>query len=60
MSFVRLNKDGERQGGREEGEKCVRLRLIDEAGRKRKKKAAVVKIERVGNTRGYIHDSVRT
>lgn len=32
------------------GKKCVRVRLIDEAGRKRKKKAVAVKIERAGDT----------
>lgn len=32
------------------GKKCVRVRLIDEAGRKRKKKAVAVKVERAGDT----------
>lgn len=48
------------KGRRErEREKCVRVSLI-EAGRKRRKKDIAVKIERDGDIRGHMHDSVRT
>lgn len=53
---------GWRTREREEGEKCVRLRLIDKGGgeNEKEKKVIAIKIERVGDTHGYIHDSVRT
>lgn len=42
------------------GEKCVRVRLIDGAGRGRERERKVaVRTERVGDIRGYIRDFVR-
>lgn len=53
MAIAREKRERERE--------MRRMHLIDEAGRKRRKKAVAVKIKRDEDILGtYVHDSVRT